>query len=95
MNLGSRRSKELINLFGKIKIEISNKAFEVEVFLLYFCIEEVCLVNLLYFDGEGHICSDEEGVHVCFDSPVPSINQQFKKIRKSLEKTLKDFGVFL
>ncbi|WP_246343384.1 P52 family lipoprotein (plasmid) [Borreliella lanei] len=36
-NLGSK-SKELINLFRKIKIKLGNNVFENKVFIFYYCI---------------------------------------------------------
>lgn len=59
---------------------INNNSFEIEVFLLYLCIENPYLVNLLFFDKDTHICSDEEK-HNCFDGPIPTIDQQFEKIK--------------
>ncbi|WP_424632697.1 P52 family lipoprotein [Borreliella lusitaniae] len=40
LNLGSKRTKELINLFLKIKTRISNDFFETQVFLFYLCIKK-------------------------------------------------------
>ncbi|ACN53365.1 P52 family lipoprotein (plasmid) [Borreliella spielmanii] len=37
--IGSNRSKELINLFLKLKIRVSNSVFETEVFFLYILIK--------------------------------------------------------
>ncbi|XDA28208.1 P52 family lipoprotein (plasmid) [Borreliella garinii] len=84
LSLGSKRSKELLNLLLKIKTMVNNNSFEIEVFLFYLCIENPCLVNLLFFDKDTHICSDDEE-HNCFDGPIPTIDQQFEKIKKSLK----------
>ncbi|WP_267502851.1 P52 family lipoprotein [Borreliella garinii] len=89
LSLGSKRSKELLNLLLKIKTMINNNSFEIEVFLLYLCIENPYLVNLLFFDKDTHICSDEEE-HNCFDGPIPTIDQQFEKIKKSLKLFLEN-----
>lgn len=84
--LGSKRSKELINLFLKLKMRVSNSVFEIEVFFLYMCIKDAYLINLFYFD-------DDE--HNCFDCVVRTFDQQFKSIVKSLKLKLEDFGVFV
>lgn len=84
LSLGSKRSKELLNLLLKIKTMVNNNSFEIEVFLFYLCIENPCLVNLLFFDKDTHICSDDEE-HNCFDGLIPTIDQQFEKIKKSLK----------
>ncbi|WP_282597023.1 P52 family lipoprotein [Borreliella garinii] len=89
LSLGSKRSKELLNLLLKIKTMVNNNSFEIEVFLFYLCIENPCLVNLLFFDKDTHICSDEEE-HNCFDGPIPTIDQQFEKIKKSLKLFLEN-----
>ncbi|SCW42145.1 hypothetical protein SAMN02983004_01052 [Borreliella japonica] len=87
VSLGSEKAKQLINLFRKIKTRISVNVFETEVFLLYICIEDVFLVNLMYSD-----CEDEDN---CFDYIEPTLDQQFKNIRKTLILKLEDFGVFV
>lgn len=84
--LGSKRSKELINLFLKLKMRVSNSVFETEVFFLYMCIKDAYLINLFYFD-------DDE--HNCFDCVMRTFDQQFKSIVKSLKLKLEDFGVFV
>ncbi|APJ09135.1 P52 family lipoprotein [Borreliella afzelii] len=84
--LGSKRSKELINLFLKLKMRVSNSVFETEVFFLYMCIKDAYLINLFYFD-------DDE--HNCFDCVMHTFDQQFKSIVKSLKLKLEDFGVFV
>ncbi|WP_419264775.1 P52 family lipoprotein [Borreliella afzelii] len=84
--LGSKRSKELINLFLKLKMRVSNSVFEAEVFFLYMCIKDAYLINLFYFD-------DDE--HNCFDCVMRTFDQQFKSIVKSLKLKLEDFGVFV
>ncbi|WP_233781029.1 P52 family lipoprotein [Borreliella bavariensis] len=84
--LGSKRSKELINLFFKLKMRVSNSVFETEVFFLYMCIKDAYLINLFYFD-------DDE--HNCFDCVMRTFDQQFKSIVKSLKLKLEDFGVFV
>ncbi|WP_210753407.1 P52 family lipoprotein [Borreliella valaisiana] len=89
LSLGSKRSKELLNLLLKIKTMVNNNSFEIEVFLFYLCIENPCLVNLLFFDKDTHICSDDEE-HNCFDGPIPTIDQQFEKIKKSLKLFLEN-----
>ncbi|WP_236842536.1 P52 family lipoprotein [Borreliella garinii] len=89
LSLGSKRSKELLNLLLKIKTMVNNNSFEIEVFLFYLCIENPCLVNLLFFDKDTHICSDEEE-HNCLDGPIPTIDQQFEKIKKSLKLFLEN-----
>lgn len=94
LELGFKRSKELLKLFLKIKTKINNCSFETEVFLFYLCIENPCLVNLLFFDKDAHICSDDED-HNCFDDPVPTIDQQFEKIKKSLILFLENSGIKL
>ncbi|WP_215539798.1 P52 family lipoprotein [Borreliella bavariensis] len=53
IKLGPNRAKELINLFCKLKMRISNSVFETEVFFLYMCIKDACLINLLYFDDDN------------------------------------------
>lgn len=59
IRLGYNRAKELINLFLKLKTRVSNSVFETEVFSLYMCIKDACLINLLYFDdAKGHNCFD-------------------------------------
>lgn len=80
LSSGSKKSKELLNLFLKIKIMVNNNSFEIKVFLFYLCIEDPHLVNLLFFDKNTHICSDNEE-HNCFDDPIPNIDQQFQKIK--------------
>ncbi len=87
VRLGSNRAKQLINLFRKIKTRISDSMFETEVFLLYLCIKDMCLVNLMYCEGEG-----EDN---CFDCMEPTLDQQFKNISKMLILKLEDFGVFI
>ncbi len=78
LSLGSKKSKELLNLFLKIKIMVNNNSFEIEIFFIYLCIEDPRLVNLLFFDKDMHICSDN-GEHNCFDDPIPNIINSFKK----------------
>ncbi|SCW41532.1 hypothetical protein SAMN02983004_01017 [Borreliella japonica] len=89
VRLGSNRAKQLINLFRKIKTRISDSMFETEVFLLYLRIEDedMCLVNLMYCDCEG---KDN-----CFGCMEPTLDQQFKNIRKMLILKLEDFGIFI
>ncbi len=70
LGLNSKRSKELLNLFLKIKTIVNNNSFEIKGFLLYLCIENLCLVNLLFFDKDSHICSND-GKHNYFDDPFP------------------------
>nr|WP_234926543.1 P52 family lipoprotein [Borreliella garinii] len=89
LSLGSKRSKELLNLLLKIKTMVNNNSFEIEVFLFYLCIENPCLANLLFFDKDTHICSDDEEYN-CFDGPIPTIDQQFEKIKKSLKLFLEN-----
>ncbi|MCD2332840.1 P52 family lipoprotein [Borreliella americana] len=145
LKLGSKRSKELINLFRKIKNRISEKSFEIEVFILYLCIDDPCTTDIFYidegdnllfdeddnsfdgndnsFDGndnsfdenksvwcgaiitfinwiialikgrhnffdEGHICSDKKKHNSLSNRFVSSIDQRFKKMKKSLESRL-------
>ncbi|WP_418456560.1 P52 family lipoprotein [Borreliella lusitaniae] len=66
LNLGSKRTKELINLFLKIKTRISNDFFETQVFLFYLCIKNLSLIKLLFFNEEEHICSDEKEHISCY-----------------------------
>ncbi|WP_210360421.1 P52 family lipoprotein [Borreliella garinii] len=89
LSLGSDRAKQLINLFCKIKTRISDSMFETEVFLLYLCIENICLVNLLYCHCD---CDCEDN---CLDCIEPTLEQQFKNIKKMLIMKLEDFGVFV
>ncbi len=63
--------------------------FETEVFLLYLCIENICLVNLLYCHCD---CDCEDN---CLDCIEPTLEQQFKNIKKMLIMKLEDFGVFV
>ncbi|WP_215538924.1 P52 family lipoprotein [Borreliella bavariensis] len=93
--LGPNRAKELINLFCKLKMRVSNSVFETEVFLLYMCITDTCLVNLLYFDYEEHNCFDDDNKQNCFNLVEPTLNDLYRKIKGSLETTLKDYGVFV
>lgn len=46
--LGSKKSKELINLFGKIKVNLGNNVFENEVLIFNLCIDDVNFFKLLY-----------------------------------------------
>uniref|UniRef100_UPI003B21C039 P52 family lipoprotein n=1 Tax=Borreliella tanukii TaxID=56146 RepID=UPI003B21C039 len=89
--LGSNRSKELINLFLKLKTRVSNSVFETEVFSFYMCIKDTSLINLLYFNNDD---VDKDGYN-CFDCVVPTLDQQFKIIKKFLKLKLGDFGVFV
>ncbi|SCW43642.1 hypothetical protein SAMN02983004_01108 [Borreliella japonica] len=91
--LGPNRAKELINLFCKLKIRVSNSVFETEVFFLYMCIKDTCSVNLLYFDDDEHNCFDEDNEQNCFDLDTPTFSELYRKIKRSLEIKLKDFSV--
>ncbi|WP_245532222.1 P52 family lipoprotein [Borreliella finlandensis] len=44
-NLGPKKSKELINLFRKIKVKLGNNVFENEVFIFYLCIDGMSFLN--------------------------------------------------
>ncbi|WP_215536737.1 P52 family lipoprotein [Borreliella bavariensis] len=91
--LGPNRAKELINLFCKLKIRVSNSVFETEVFFLYLCIKDTCLVNLLYFDDDEHNFFDDDNEQNCFDLDTPTLSEFYRKIKRSLEIKLKDFSV--
>ncbi|WP_440147253.1 P52 family lipoprotein [Borreliella garinii] len=78
LGFNSKRSKELLNLFLKIKTIVNNNSFEIKGFLLYLCIENLCLVNLLFFDKDSHICSND-GKHNYFDDPFPLLINGLKK----------------
>lgn len=91
--LGPNRAKELINLFCKLKIRVSNSVFETEVFFLYMCIKDTCSVNLLYFDDDEQNCFDDDNEQNCFDLDTPTLSELYRKIKRSLEIKLKDFSV--
>ncbi len=93
--LGSNRAKELLNLFVKLKMRVSNSVFETEIFFLYMCIKDASLVNLLYLDYDERNCFDDDNEHNCFDFATPTLNSVYKKIKWALEFKLKDFGVFI
>lgn len=72
---------------------VNNNSFEIKVFLFYLCIENLCLVNLLFFDKDAHICSND-GKHNYFDDPFPLLINGLKN-KKSLKLFLENYGVKL
>ncbi|AZA27453.1 MULTISPECIES: P52 family lipoprotein [Borreliella] len=88
MSLGSKRAKELINLFRKIKTRIGYDLFESEVLIFYFCIRSPELFNIFYINVERY-SFDDGGEHGFDDGEGLSIDQKFQKIKKSLELELR------
>ncbi|WPM06343.1 P52 family lipoprotein (plasmid) [Borreliella sinica] len=77
LDLGSDRSKELIRLFFRIKNEQNNK-FKSEVYWLYSCIRQLYSPDIKYSGEQGH-------EYIVFMSR-PTIDQQYFKVKKEIEK---------
>ncbi|WP_420025585.1 P52 family lipoprotein (plasmid) [Borreliella yangtzensis] len=77
LDLGSERSKELIKLFCRIKNEHNNK-FKSKVYWLYLCISELYSSDIKY--------SGEQGYEYVVLMPRPTIDQQYFKVKKEIEK---------
>ncbi len=79
LDLGSERSKELIKLFCRIKNEQNNK-FKSEVYWLYSCINELYSPDDIKYSGE----KDHDYGDVIISRPT--IDQQYFKVKKEIEK---------
>uniref|UniRef100_UPI003B20CAE9 P52 family lipoprotein n=1 Tax=Borreliella burgdorferi TaxID=139 RepID=UPI003B20CAE9 len=78
-NLGSKYSKELINLFRKIKVNLGNNVFENEVFMFYLSISDLNFFKLIYVLDSNN-----------FDDYSILIYKKFNEIKKNLELRLDD-----
>lgn len=76
-NLGSKYSKELINLFRKIKVNLGNNVFENEVFMFYLSISDLNFFKLIYVLNSNN-----------FDDYSILIYEKFNEIKKNLELRL-------
>ncbi|QFI15008.1 P52 family lipoprotein (plasmid) [Borrelia sp. CA_690] len=79
LDLGSERSRELIRLFSRVKNDHNNR-FKGEVYWLYSCIRELYSPDIKY-SGEN---SYEYNVVVS----KPTIDQQYFKLKKEIERIL-------
>ncbi|WP_236845749.1 P52 family lipoprotein (plasmid) [Borreliella californiensis] len=70
--MGPKKSKELINLFRKIKVKLGNNVFENEVFIFYLCINDVNFFKLLYVLDRDN-----------FDDFSISIYEKFRLVKKN------------
>ncbi|AEL19511.1 outer membrane protein, borrelia PFam52 protein (plasmid) [Borreliella bissettiae DN127] len=77
LDLGSERSRELIRLFGRVKNDHNNK-FKSEVYFLYSCIRELYSSDIKY--------SGEDSYEYIVFMPRPTIDQQYFKLKKEIER---------
>ncbi|WP_215536284.1 P52 family lipoprotein [Borreliella bavariensis] len=82
LDLGSERSKELIQLFGSVKNDRNDK-FKSGVYWLYSCIRDLYSPDIKYSGEGGH----EYGYGVFM--PRPTIDQQYFKAKEVIEHTLR------
>ncbi|ACN55796.1 MULTISPECIES: P52 family lipoprotein [Borreliella] len=80
-NLGPKKSKELINLFRKIKVKLGDNVFENKVFIFYLCLDDVDFFKLLYVLDKSN-----------FDDYLILIYEKFLAIRKDLKLILNNYG---
>ncbi|MCD2322096.1 P52 family lipoprotein [Borreliella burgdorferi] len=88
-NLGPEKSKELINLFRKIKVKLSNNVFENEVFIFYLCIDDMSFFKLLsLLDRNNFDDWDRDN----FDNWPILIYQKFRAAKKNLKFRLGNYS---
>ncbi|WP_233188756.1 hypothetical protein [Borreliella burgdorferi] len=79
--MGPKKSKELINLFRKIKVKLGDNVFENKVFIFYLCLDDVDFFKLLYVLDKSN-----------FDDYLILIYEKFLAIRKDLKLILNNYG---
>ncbi|WNY63319.1 P52 family lipoprotein (plasmid) [Borreliella carolinensis] len=72
-NLGAKYSKELINLFRKIKVNLGNNVFENEVFIFYLSISDINFFKFIYVLSSNN-----------FDDYSILIYEKFNEIKENL-----------
>lgn len=77
LDLGSGWSRELIRLFGGVKNDHNNK-FKNKVYFLYSCIRESYSSDIKY--------SGEDSYEYIVFMPRPTIDQQYFKLKKEIER---------
>ncbi|WP_215538927.1 P52 family lipoprotein [Borreliella bavariensis] len=82
LDLGSYRSKELIQLFGRVKNDRNDK-FKSGVYWLYSCIRDLYSPDIKY-SGEGGHEYWYNGREVFM--PRPTIDQQYFKVKEVIEQ---------
>ncbi|AEL19406.1 conserved hypothetical protein (plasmid) [Borreliella bissettiae DN127] len=98
-SLGPKKSKELINLFRKIKVKFGANVFENEVFIFYLCIDDVNFFKLLYvLDRNNFDDCDRDNFDDCdrdnFDDFSISIYEKFRLVKKNLKLRLGNYHVY-
>nr|WP_242423327.1 hypothetical protein [Borreliella bissettiae] len=89
--MGPKKSKELINLFRKIKVKFGANVFENEVFIFYLCIDDVNFFKLLYvLDRNNFDDCDRDN----FDDFSISIYEKFRLVKKNLKLRLGNYHVY-
>ncbi|WP_420025405.1 P52 family lipoprotein [Borreliella valaisiana] len=82
LDLGSKRSKELIKLFGRLKNEQNNK-FKHGVYWLYSCIRDLYSPDIKYSGkGENEYWYNGEKIFM----PRPTIDEQYFNVKKVIEE---------